>query len=286
MSKKLIIFLIILVLLTIYFIYGYLISKRINISKYIIESNKIPDEFNHFKIVQLSDLHNMKHIDEIYKNIIDENPNIIVVTGDMINYDSKFIEEKYFIKLIDMLNNNFPIYYINGNHELKMEQICKKNNSDDYNLYINDLRENNVKIIENEKIEIVYNNKVMNLYGLKETSSDYLKKNKNKAFFNGNIDITEYNILLAHNPLKFDIYEKWGFDLILSGHVHGGEIRLPIIGGVLSPERTLFAQYSKGVYVINNTKMIVSAGLGDRTFKLRINNPYDFVCIELIKVEK
>ncbi|MBE5822069.1 MAG: metallophosphoesterase [Clostridiales bacterium] len=280
-KKMIIVFIMLIVLVAIYLIYGYFTSKKVVLSKYIIESNKIPDSFNEFKIIQISDLHDMKHIDEIYNNVILENPDIIVMTGDMINFNSQFNNELNVIKFIKKLENKYPIYYINGNHELKLEETDKKNNKNNYEKYKNELIKNNVIMLDGEKIEIDKNGEKIYLYGLKETPKDYLKKNKNNISNKIEIDKTHFNILLAHNPLKFELYEKMGFNLVLSGHVHGGEIRMPFIKGVLSPDRTLFPKYSKGEYNINDTKMILSAGLGDKTFKFRINNPYDLVCITL-----
>lgn len=91
----------------------------------------------------------------------------------------------------------------------------------------------------------------------------------------------EYNILLAHNPLYFDIYAKHNVDLTLSGHVHGGMIRLPFIGGVLSPERKFFPKYNSGIYSINNKKLIVSRGMGHSKPGIRIFNMPEIVSITL-----
>ena len=256
-------------------------SKEVFVSNYIIESEKIKKEFDGYKIVQISDLHNMKHIDKIYKEIKKENPDIIVITGDSINFDTQEKEKLYIIDLIKMINNEIPIYYINGNHELKLKQNDEENNTKTYDKFIEELIENNVILVGNEKIEIIKQEEKIYLYGLKETPADYLRKNKNNISTEFEIDNSQFNILLAHNPLKFKIYAKLGFDLVLSGHVHGGEIRLPLIGGILSPDRKLFPEYSKGEYQIDNTILITSAGLGDKTFKIRINNPYDLVSITL-----
>lgn len=282
MKKKMIILIVILaILVAIYVIYGYFASKKIVLSEYIVESNKIPSEFEEFKIIQISDLHDMNHVKNVYDKINKIKPNIVVMTGDMINFNTTFNSELNVFKLIKNIDNNIPIYYINGNHELKLKETDNKKNTNDYKLYKNELIKNNVIIIDGEKIEITKGNQSIIIYGLRETPSDYLKKNKNKVSNNVQIDENYFNILLAHNPLKFELYEKMGFDLVLSGHVHGGEIRLPFVDGLLSPDRTFFVKYSKGEYIISDTKMIVSAGLGDKTFKFRLNNPYDLVSIIL-----
>ena len=91
-----------------------------------------------------------------------------------------------------------------------------------------------------------------------------------------------YRILLAHNPDYFSAYAQWGADLTLSGHLHGGMVRLPKIGGLISPNWTLFPKYDHGLYTIEEKKMIVSAGLGSHTIKLRINNPPELVVLDFV----
>lgn len=97
----------------------------------------------------------------------------------------------------------------------------------------------------------------------------------------GVYDSAQYGVLLAHNPLCFDSYAKWGADLTLCGHVHGGMIRLPFAGGLLSPEREFFPKYSAGIYEHSGKKMIVSRGLGSGTFGIRILNRPEIVVITL-----
>jgi hypothetical protein len=85
-------------------------------------------------------------------------------------------------------------------------------------------------------------------------------------------------VLLAHNPMGFPAYAEWGADAVLSGHVHGGIVRVPGMGGILSPERRFFPAYTKGVYTRGKCRMVVSAGIG----KMRVNNPPEVVCVDFI----
>ena len=95
-----------------------------------------------------------------------------------------------------------------------------------------------------------------------------------------------YNVLIAHNPMYFDYYERWGADLVISGHIHGGIMRLPYLGGVISPQIRLFPKYSGGLYTINKAKMILSRGLGTHTIRFRFFNPPELVVVNPINRER
>ncbi len=260
--------------------------NKIDVSNIIIHSSKILKEFNNLKIIHLSDFHNNPQImDEVIHNIFQVNPDFIFMTGDMINrYDTQF---KYFFKLVDELHNRFPAYYIYGNHEKKLdEKILKK--------FIKYLSKNNVKIINNKEVCIYRNSSKINIYGLDIPLKAYYRKNKKIV---KNIDQylyhkiksakqSEFNIMLAHNPLFFECYNKYNIDLICCGHVHGGMINLPFIGGLLSPERKFFPQYFKGMYEENGSKMIVSRGLGHSRPGFRFMNNPELIVIYLKSNDK
>lgn len=260
----------------------YLDNKFINVSKYEIKSNKLPIEFNKFKIVHLSDFHSYdfgKNNIKVIEKINDENPDIIVMTGDMVNkYDNNFDR---FLKLSEILSKSYRMYYIVGNHEKRLR---------DYhlNFIIEKLSQFNIKILNDEKIIIKRKNAFINIYGIDIPLSFYKIRNR-PSNIEDVVDSVlkrckekEYNILLAHNPLYFEIYSKFSVDLTLSGHVHGGMVRLPFVGGVLSPERKLFPKYSSGVYKVNNKELIVSRGLGHSKPGMRLFNMPEIVSITLV----
>lgn len=251
-------------------------NNHIEISTYNISSSRISKAFNGYKILQLSDLHsksfgidNRKLIEIIDK----EKPDIIVMTGDMVNsYDNEFHS---FLDLAEKLKS-YKVYFVEGNNETKLP---KEKNIE----LMKAMREVGIKILRNSKITIVREESVINIYGLwcdlcyyKEIKSDYRKdtyfqrNNIEKAL--GYCDRKKFNILLAHNPLYFDTYVKWGADLTLSGHVHGGVIRIPGVGGLLSPERRFFPKYSEGQYDIDESKLIVNRGLGSKPLLPRVLN--------------
>lgn len=250
----------------------------IGVTEYIVTSKKIPTSFNGYKILQLSDLHNAsygKNNIKLLKKIREINPDIIVMTGDMVSSNSKNFDNFY--NFAKEVSTEYTTYYIMGNHELRLP---KKQQTK----ILENLKTFGIKILDNKNINIEKNNEHINLYGLHQPVSTYknvLKGNLDTSFTVKNmknlfpsIDTTKFNILLSHSPFEFDVFENWGADLILSGHVHGGLIRLPFIGGFLSPERSFFPEYDSGEYYLGNSKMIVSRGLGNGTINIRVfNNP-------------
>ena len=259
----------------------YIDNTLIKVSKYEIKSDKIPKEFKNFKIVHLSDFHSYgikKDNNKLLEKINDEHPNIIVMTGDMVNkYDRNF--EK-FLNLAETLSKKHEIYYIVGNHEVRLRK-------DDFSFIIQNLKKFGIKILSDEKITIIRKKDCINIYGIDIPLTYYKIINKPanveeiiNAVLN-KCNEKEYNILLAHNPLYFEEYSKQNIDLTLSGHVHGGMIRLPFIGAILSPERKFFPKYSSGVYEINNKKLLVSRGLGHSRPGMRLFNRREIVSITL-----
>lgn len=260
----------------------YLDNKLLKVSKYKIKSAKISEEFNEFKIVHLSDFHSHKYIggnNVVIKKIDKENPDIIVITGDMVNkYDREF---HIFLDLAEALSKKYRIYYILGNHEQRLK-------NHDLNFILNKLNEFGIKILNNEKLILKRNEKYINIYGIDIPIAFYKLKNKptnlEESIYKTlkECNENEYNILLAHNPLFFEKYAKYNVDLILSGHVHGGMIRLPFIGGLLSPERKLFPKYSSGIYELNDKKLLVSRGLGHSRPIVRVFNMPEILSITLL----
>jgi predicted MPP superfamily phosphohydrolase len=260
----------------------YLDNKLVKVTRYEIKSDKIPEEFDKFKIVHLSDFHNHNFLGkdsvQIIKKIDNEKPDIIVMTGDMVNkYDKNF---ERFLNLAEVLSEKYKIYYIEGNHE----QRLKRN---DLNFILNKLKQLGIKILNNEKIAIQGKNNCINIYGINIPVEFYKLKNKPsniQEIINSslkNCSKSEYNILLAHNPLYFQKYADNNVDLILSGHVHGGMIRLPFLGGLLSPERKFFPKYSSGVYEKNSKRLVVSRGLGHSKPLIRVFNMPEILSITL-----
>ena len=286
MYKIIFIFIGIFILMYLYIKYN---VNTLEVTKYVVENKKVPKEFDGYNIVQISDLHS-KLFGENNKKLIQKikslNPDIVVVTGDLIDGENNNYNVALdFMKEISKL---YRVYYIIGNHEQK--SLIKKY-KDEYKDYFNKLHQIDFVNLDNNKVEIVKGDSNINLYGLTVPYScyKYLFDNQETTSIDigfleeklGKVDREQFNILLAHTPFYFDEYEKWGADLTLCGHVHGGIVRLPLVGGLLSPDRKFFPKYDLGEYIKNKSTMIVSKGLGGSKVLIRVNCKPEIVNIKL-----
>ena len=286
MYKIIFIFIGIFILMYLYIKYN---VNTLEVTKYVVENKKVPKEFDGYNIVQISDLHS-KLFGENNKKLIQKikslNPDIVVVTGDLIDGENNNYNVALdFMKEISKL---YRVYYIIGNHEQK--SLIKKY-KDEYKDYFNKLHQIDFVNLDNNKVEIVKGDSNINLYGLTVPYScyKYLFDNQETTSIDidfleeklGKVDREQFNILLAHTPFYFDEYEKWGADLTLCGHVHGGIVRLPLVGGLLSPDRKFFPKYDLGEYIKNKSTMIVSKGLGGSNVLIRVNCKPEIVNIKL-----
>ena len=255
-------------------------SKKIDVTKYTISNKKIPEEFNGFKILQLSDFHSEGYRDttqDLINKVKDINPDIVVMTGDMVSWDMENIEEAKI--LVESLAEIYPIYYVDGNHE-HLAEILRLSR---YNSFLDFMHELGVTTIKNDCIKLHKGNESINLYGINlpldsatalyvnkfQLEKNYVEKTLPKA------DSEKFNILLAHTPVFIKQYNEWGADLVLAGHMHGGIARIPFTNiGLLSPGRTILPKYAAGKFKVKDSIMIVNRGIGTSSFKLRIfNNP-------------
>lgn len=262
-------------------------NNNICVSEYKIKSSKVPNNFSGFKILQLSDLHN-KSFGNKNKNLIKKinkiSPDIIVITGDMIVRQKD--DYSVFLDLTSELSKLYKIYYISGNHEQKASLRNKKIDE-----LFNSIKNMGVTVLDNNMVQLVRGSSYINLYGIMidlkyykydNSLKDVYFKQKQVENIIGVADEKDFNILLAHNPFYFEAYALWGADITLSGHVHGGMIRLPFVGALLSPERKFFPKYSEGKYLIEDKILIVSRGLGSGKLAFRLFNRPELSIITLI----
>lgn len=261
------------------------------ISKYKIRpehGKKRPDQS--FSVVLLSDLHNKSYGTnnaELLQAIRQAKPEAVFISGDMLTSCDDAAEMDAAVALMDELTRKYPVYYSNGNHESRM-----KNRTDGtellYEKYKNTIQSFGVHLLENTHRHLEIHGMPVAVWGL-ELSKEYFRRGM-PAQPNGDTvrellgepEEVYYNILLAHHPAYFDAYASWGADLTLSGHLHGGIVRLPFFGGVISPQIRLFPKYDRGMFDKDGKKLIVSAGLGTHTINIRINNPAELVIIDFI----
>lgn len=252
-------------------------NTYIQVSHFTIENEKIPQEFDGYKIAQISDLHNKDWGDRLVNALEEETPDIIVITGDLI--DSSHTDLEVAMELISQIKNMAPIYFVTGNHEAWSNQ---------FTILKQDLLDEGVTILDNNKIILQQGEEEILLVGLQDPSFNIeggMISEQTTSIESKLSELTNgfegYKILLAHRPELFEAYVSENIELILSGHAHGGQIRIPFIGGLIAPNQGLLPEYTSGVYQENESNMIISRGLGNSMIPVRINNSPELVIVEL-----
>jgi hypothetical protein len=268
----------VLLVLIIWTIWG---NTALMVSTVTVSSNRIPTAFNGFLIAQVSDLHNAvfgENNAELLQILSECKPNIIVVTGDLVDAEHTDIDVA-----LDFAKEAAHIagtYYVTGNHEGSLSQ---------YDELKTGLESMGVVVLEDASMQLEYNGEKVTLIGLSDPSFT-LKGNmlgEVPAMVDTKLrgligDKDDYTILLSHRPELFETYVNCGVDLVLSGHAHGGQFRLPFIGGLVAPNQGLFPKYDAGLYTKGDTNMIVCRGLGNSIIPIRFNNRPEIVLLELI----
>lgn len=281
-------------------------------TKYVIKSDKFNNSEQGISFVLLSDLHNQvfgKQGKRLIAKIDRLSPDIIIVAGDMIN-KREISYPSHAFTLLEALAKKYKLYYALGNHEQYnfAYAIASKNTSGDVNAEINNDVEDQVKRdrVYSTLIEYMKRLKQAGIIFLDNRSEFLTLKSeklcisavtidlayydhKNKDSFSaeylssliGTPEQDYYQLLIAHNPLFFQQYSDWGADLTVSGHMHGGLVRLPLVGGVLSPQVRFFPKYDAGLFEKKNQKMIISKGLGSHSVMFRLFNPPELVFVQL-----
>lgn len=268
------------VLLIVFFVWVYWSNTSIQTTMIGISSDKIPKNFNGFIIAQVSDLHNAAfgtHQSRLLDAVKEVSPDFIAVTGDLI--DSSHTDVVKAMEFISGAVEIAPVYYITGNHEAWSEQYAELKQQ---------MLEAGVVILDDEGTTIKYNGASVQLFGLSDpdftaaydsSESAAMIDKKLKAMLHEN---DKYTILLSHRPELFDVYAANKINLVLSGHAHGGQVRIPFIGGLAAPNQDFFPKYTEGVHKKGVTNMVVSRGLGNSIIPVRINNRPELVVLTLV----
>ena len=253
--------------------------------------DKLPPDHGGLRIVHLSDLHGKKFGRQnrrLARAITRLEPDLILVSGDMI--DSHRDDGSPFVALLDELAGRYPVYCSLGNHE----QIVRgMTGTDRYPRFVERIAETGAILLDKERAELIKDGITFGLYGFTAALYHYSSQSTAEIWEDAELKLPfieerigrpragEISILLAHNPKYFQEYAAWGPDLICAGHIHGGIIRLPFRGGILSPDRTFFPSYSAGLYRSGKSTMHVSRGLGNSVIPFRIFNRPDLSLIIL-----
>ena len=265
--------------------------NRIKIKSYrlsVPESKGKPNK--PIRIAMMGDLHGRRFGEgngKLIDAILSRYPDLIFCVGDMTTCKpGKETKVDTGLSLLKRLACDCPVYLVNGNHEFRTK-IYPESYPDVYTKWTNGLKQCGVVLLEDESAKIECHGTTLTVYGLELPAKYYKKMSKEHILPEeirehiGEANEETYNILLAHNPEYFVSYALWGADLTLSGHFHGGSVRLPFVGGVISPKLQLFPKYDYGLHEKYAKKMIVTSGLGSHSVALRINNPAEVVMIDL-----
>lgn len=250
-------------------LFCYVQNNALVTTKLEIESSNIPKAFNGYRIVQLSDLHGKSfgpNQDRLIQRVKKSEPDLIVFTGDLV--DAKRYDPGPGLTLLKKLSTLAPVYIISGNHEWwsgRWEELREE------------VGETGAFLLEDDAVTITENGEEIGLLGVDDPAGGDVPAvlqsvEKKKGF----------NILLSHRPELFSDYAASGMDLVLSGHAHGGQVRLPFIGGLVAPDQGMFPEYTEGLYKDGDTNMVVNRGLGNSIIPLRIFNRPEVVEITLL----
>ena len=238
---------------------------------YTITDKKIPEAFSGYRIAHVSDLHNAtigKGNSRLLSAIRDAEPDIIVITGDLV--DSRKTDMDVAFDFVRKAAQIAPVLYVSGNHEARL----------DYAAIRRGLQEAGANILDDAKM--IHGNGVESLAFLGLADRSFSSAEEMSEKLDCLIRETSgYRILLCHRPELFDIFQEKDIDLMLSGHVHGGQVRIPFLGGLYTPDQGLFPKYDAGLFEAEGSRLLISRGLGDTILPLRIGNRHVLPVIEL-----
>ena len=278
-TKKIILLVILAVILIALIIWVIWSNKALQLNGYTITSTRLPESFDGYRIAHISDLHNVK-MGKNNKKLLDmlreAEPDIIAITGDLI--DSRRTNVDIALEFAEEAVKIAPCYFVPGNHESRVGEYPELKKG---------LIAAGVTVLENDSAQITINGESITLMGVQDPSfqTDYLQGDSEgiiqESLDKLSTDGDEFALLLSHRPELFDIYANYGVDLVLTGHAHGGQVRIPWLGGVVAPNQGLFPKYDGGIYTQGDTSMLVSRGIGNSAFPFRVNNRPEVLLIEL-----
>jgi len=245
-------------------------NKHLETTHYTYEAEQLGVDLDGYRIVQISDLHNAKfgkNNQKLVDRIRECAPDMIVLTGDLV--DSNHTNVDRAVQFVNEIVKICPVYYVTGNHEYWLD-------TSEYEKLMDGLVSAGVVILDNQVVEISRGDAKFRLVGLDDKS---LADGTLEALLS---DEKELTVVLAHEPQYFARYAGTGVDLVLSGHAHGGQFRLPFVGGIVAPDQGFLPEYTAGEYYMNGTEMIVSRGLGNSVIPVRLFNYPEIVCVELV----
>ncbi len=256
------IFLITIFIIAVAFIIYFIVdTKKLETTEHVIYSERLPDQFDGFRITFLSDLHQAEfseNQENLIKQVEATDPDIIVVGGDVVSALPETFDKTTFF--FNAMANIAPLYYTPGNHESHDGSFYKMLS------YLNDI---DMKVLFNQTDTLTIGSQSIDIIGLRDPGfAPDIKINKTAVIAERELKSLvpvapeNFSVLISHRPDYYEIYEQSKLDVVLTGHAHGGQLRVPFIGALVAPGQGLFPKYTDGVHYFNDTAMVISRGLG------------------------
>lgn len=252
-----------LILLTPLLLWG---NTNLGLTTYTLSEKTLPEAFDGFRIAHISDLHNTeigRKNSRLLNMLREAEPDMIAITGDLV--DSRDTNVDVAISFLKEAVKIAPCYYITGNHEVRLKPAVLDS-------LLSEIKQTGTVILDDREVVLQRSEDSIAVAGRGWSSTTGVD---HFTFFEG------YRILLNHTPEMFANCVFAGYDLVLSGHNHGGQVRIPFLGGLYAPRQGIFPKYDAGVFSLRETDMVVSRGIGNSSFPLRVNNPPELVLIIL-----
>lgn len=253
----------------------------LTVSKFTVTSSKITESF---RMVLISDLHNHRfdsNNEKLSEKIREQTPDLIIIDGDMLNGDSE--DDNVPVELIRSLSEIAPVYYSFGNHEYYYIEAG-------HDELQKDLEEAGAVVLNYQSVDVTVKGNKIRLgglyeYGFETTMQTEEENEKVISYLEEYVDTERYLIMCAHRPESFycwDYADTWGIDLVLSGHLHGGQVIIPGVGGLYNSLNGFWPEYDYGQYKLGNSDMIITRGLGSNPKILpRFNNPPEIAVVDV-----
>ena len=251
-------------------------NSAVGVTDYTVESDRLPASFDGCRIAQVSDLHNTSFGADnaaLLQKIEAATPDWILLTGDLI--DANRTDIPLAVSFAEQAVQIAPVYYVPGNHESIPQYAALREG----------LLQAGVTVLEDEAVTLARGGDTLTLLGVRDPAfwPGQSAGGAIAAVLSALVPDPDdgFTVLLSHRPELFDVYVDAGVDLVFSGHAHGGQFRLPLLGGLYAPHQGLFPQYDAGLFPEGRTQMVVSRGLGNSSFPVRLFNRPELVVVTL-----
>ena len=238
-------------------------NTALEMNTFTIQESSLPSEFDGFRIAHISDFHSANLGDAVLEMLQDAKPDVICITGDLV--DCRDTDTRIVMEFITKAVEIAPCYFVTGNHEMLVSDVL-------YQSLLADLINAGVVLLDDCAVFLEKDGAVIALAGHFWGDTEQVGR---ISTFDG------YRILLSHQPEALNDYASGAYELVLTGHAHGGQFRLPFVGGIYAPGQGFFPAYDSGLFSQGSTDMIVSRGIGNSTIPLRFNNRPEVILVEL-----